>query len=47
MAYASDVGEISVTGYDPFPYQVDGDFLGETTELLLGWEPAQLSLVIP
>lgn len=47
MAYASDVGQITVAGYGPFPYQVDGDFLGESTELTLEWEPAQLSLVMP
>jgi diacylglycerol kinase family enzyme len=47
MAYAGDVGDITVTGYGPFPYQVDGDFLGETTGLKLTWTPDQLSLVMP
>jgi hypothetical protein len=47
IAYAADVGQINVTGYGPFPYQVDGDFLGEATELTLSWEPAQLSLIMP
>ena len=34
-------------GHGPVPYQVDGDFLGETTELSLRHEPDVLDLVMP
>jgi diacylglycerol kinase family enzyme len=47
VSYASDVGELTVTGYGPFPYQVDGDFLGEAEELNLVWEPDALTLILP
>jgi hypothetical protein len=47
VGYASDVGELTVTGYGPFPYQVDGDFLGEAEELNLVWEPDALTLILP
>jgi diacylglycerol kinase family enzyme len=42
-----DLDELVVTGYGPFPYQVDGDHLGDTTELRLRHEPDILSLVTP
>src|SRR5262249_10294940 len=29
VAYASDLQEVSVSGFGPFPYQVDGDYLGD------------------
>lgn len=45
--YRSDLSEIVVTGHGPFPYQVDGDYLGETTELRFRHEPAVLDLVLP
>jgi diacylglycerol kinase family enzyme len=28
-----DVEKLSITSHQPFPYQVDGDYLGETTDL--------------
>ena len=31
---------------EPFPYQVDGDYLGETRELVFRWEPHILDLVL-
>ena len=47
IAYAPDVPEVTVTGYGPFPYQVDGDFLGETEHLVLRWEDDALTLIMP
>ncbi len=31
--YRTDLAELTVTGHGPFPYQVDGDYLGETERL--------------
>ena len=45
--YAPDVHEATVRGHGPFPYQVDGDFLGEATTLRFRYEPAVLDLVVP
>lgn len=43
----TDLRQVTVTGYGPFPYQVDGEYLGETTELVLRHEPEVLDLVRP
>ena len=45
--YTPDVTSLRVLGHGPVPYQVDGDFLGETTELSLRHEPDVLDLVMP
>jgi diacylglycerol kinase family enzyme len=45
--YCPDVSEITITGYGPFPYQVDGDHLGDVERLTLRHEPAVLDLVLP
>ncbi len=45
--YRHDLGEVTVTGYGPFPYQVDGDHLGDTELLVLRHEPEVLDLVMP
>jgi diacylglycerol kinase family enzyme len=37
----------SVIGPEPFPYQVDGDHLGEVERLDFTYEPASLILVVP
>ncbi|MDQ3947040.1 MAG: diacylglycerol kinase family lipid kinase [Actinomycetota bacterium] len=37
----------SVVGPEPFPYQVDGDHLGEVERLDFIYEPASLILVVP
>ncbi len=39
--------EIVVTGYGPFPYQVDGDYLGTADRLVLSWERDALTLIVP
>jgi len=45
--YAHDLTSLRVEGYGPFPYQVDGDYLGEVDRLDLRHEPDVLRLVIP
>ena len=45
--YARDLTSLRVEGYGPFPYQVDGDYLGEVERLELRHEPDVLRLVIP
>jgi diacylglycerol kinase family enzyme len=37
----------SVIGPEPFPYQVDGDHLGDVEHLDFSYEPAALTLVVP
>ncbi len=44
---ANDIDELSVTGYKPFPYQLDGDYLGRVKELNFKWCPQELRLVKP
>jgi diacylglycerol kinase family enzyme len=39
--------DLRVTGYGPFPYQVDGDYLGEVEELTFRHVPDALNLVLP
>jgi len=46
-SYASDLTEFVVRGHGPFPYQVDGDYLGEVEELRFRHEPDVLDLVLP
>jgi diacylglycerol kinase family enzyme len=43
----TDLDGFSVRGHGPFPYQVDGDYLGEVELLELSHEPDALSLVVP
>ncbi len=45
--YRPDIREVDVTGYRPFPYQVDGDFLGYVPSLRFRWEPDIIDLVVP
>lgn len=45
--YRADLGEVRVRGHGPFPYQVDGDYLGEVEELEFRHEPDALRLVMP
>ena len=45
--YRTELTELRVTGYGPFPYQVDGDYLGEVDELSFRHVPDALDLVIP
>jgi diacylglycerol kinase family enzyme len=45
--YRIDLGKLTVKGYGPFPYQVDGDYLGEIDRLEFRHEPDVLDLVLP
>ncbi|MGH9213341.1 MAG: diacylglycerol/lipid kinase family protein [Acidimicrobiales bacterium] len=45
--HRTDLDGLAVHGYGPIPYQVDGDFLGEVTELRFRHEPDVLDLVLP
>ncbi len=45
--YRADIVEVRVDGYGPFPYQVDGDHLGDATSLRFRHEPDILDLVLP
>jgi diacylglycerol kinase family enzyme len=47
VAYATDLEEVSVSGFGPFPYQVDGDYLGDAEQLHIRYEPDALSLIVP
>jgi len=47
VTYRHDLGSVRVEGYGPFPYQVDGDYLGEVERLELRHEPDVLRLVVP
>jgi diacylglycerol kinase family enzyme len=47
IAHRSNLTELRITGTRPFPYQVDGDFLGEATDLRFRYEPDALTLVVP
>lgn len=43
----TDLSEVTVEGYGPFPHQVDGDYLGETERLHVRHVPNALRLVLP
>jgi diacylglycerol kinase family enzyme len=45
--HRTDLTLATVTGYGPFPYQVDGDHLGDTELLELSHESEVLDLVMP
>ncbi len=43
----SDVRDVTLSSETPFPYQLDGDYLGDVTSMHLTWEPDVLQLVVP
>jgi diacylglycerol kinase family enzyme len=43
----ADVTSVAVSGDRPFPWQVDGDYLGEIDRLDVRYEPDTLTLVVP
>jgi diacylglycerol kinase family enzyme len=47
VAYHSDLTALEVHGRGPFPYQLDGDFLGQVEELSLRYQRDLLSVVVP
>jgi len=42
-----DLERLTISGHGPVPYQVDGDYLGETDRLDIAWVPDVLTLVLP
>ncbi|HEX9970179.1 MAG TPA: diacylglycerol kinase family protein [Acidimicrobiales bacterium] len=42
-----DLSSLTVKGFGPFPYQVDGDYLGEVEQVELRHHPSCLHLFIP
>jgi hypothetical protein len=42
-----DLHSLRVVGYRPFPWQVDGDHLGDAEVLNFRWEPDVINLVLP
>lgn len=44
---AHDLTELVLTGYGPFPHQLDGDYLGPVKSLKFSWRPQALRLVKP
>jgi len=47
VSVTRDAVRVTLNAYKPVPYQVDGDYLGETSHLEFRWEPEDLRLVIP
>ena len=47
VAQRTDVRSITVTGFGPFPWQVDGDYLGDIEHLTISWAPDALTIVMP
>ena len=45
--FRTDLESFEVVGHRPFPYQVDGDYLGEVDRLHFRHEPNALCLVLP
>ncbi len=45
--YRTDITEFWLDGHRPFPYQVDGDYLGDVTSLHFRHEPDALRLLVP
>ena len=43
----TDVSSVEVTADTPFPWQVDGDYLGEVERLDVAFEPDALTLIVP
>jgi len=47
VEHRDGVFSATITSPEPFPYQVDGDYLGEVNRLDFGYEPDVLTLVVP
>jgi diacylglycerol kinase family enzyme len=47
LTVVDDVVAATLTPYKPIPYQVDGDYLGESDCLTFKWEPDSLRLIMP
>jgi diacylglycerol kinase family enzyme len=47
VTLVTEVVRAHLRPYAPVPYQVDGDYLGDTEDLEFRWEPDHLRLVVP
>lgn len=47
LVHRADLESFSVVGSRPFPYQVDGDHLGDAERLAVSYEPDSLTLLVP
>ncbi len=47
IAQRVGLSALTVTGHGPFPFQVDGDYLGDTEHLDIRYEPDALTVVMP
>jgi diacylglycerol kinase family enzyme len=47
IASRANLERVTITGPSPFPYQVDGDHLGDTDRLDFTYEPDALTIVVP
>jgi diacylglycerol kinase family enzyme len=47
VVLATDVDHVRIEGYRSVPFQVDGDFVGETRQIELRHEPEAMRLVVP
>ena len=47
VAQRTDVRSLTVIGFEPFPWQVDGDYLGDTEHIKISWAPDALTIVMP
>lgn len=43
----SDIESVTLVGHRPFPYQLDGDYLGEVERLEIRFEPDCIDLIVP
>jgi diacylglycerol kinase family enzyme len=47
ITQCTDVRDVVLASEQPFPWQVDGDYLGYASRLVIRYEPEYLTLVIP
>jgi diacylglycerol kinase family enzyme len=47
VAIVDNVVSAHLEPHSPVPYQVDGDYLGDTSDLQFRWEPESLRLIVP
>jgi len=47
LVHRADVDALTVLGSGPFPYQVDGDHLGDVERLEFTYEDDALTIVVP
>jgi diacylglycerol kinase family enzyme len=47
LVHRADVASLTVLGSGPFPYQVDGDHLGDVERLDFTYEDDALTIVVP